>query len=186
MARRRGEAGLCRMIVTTTIALILALPTTASATTCEGLLSFDGAAVVLDGVAQTGPAAPDGTLASPATFEVLRYAKATGPGSVQVDTGTTVENGVVGVIPGSIAPRAGEIWRILVAPDTDLTGLIPTVCTQSERLQDGAATPPTRNAFDAAVPWWAWTAIALSLTMSGIGWHHRSRLRAPRDLATLT
>ena len=111
---RPGRVGL----VSTWFVILVALPTSVGAT-CASLLSFDNAAVVFDGAAQPGPAAPDGTLASPATFEVLRYVKGTGPERVAAYTGTTIEDELIVSIAGSVAPRAGETWRILVPEGTD-------------------------------------------------------------------
>lgn len=173
-------------LVSALVAVILALPTTALATLCSSQLSFDGAAVVLEGVAQPGPSTPDGTLTSPATFEVLRYVKGTGPSNVDVHTGTTVENGMTQVIVGSIAPRAGETWRILATADTDLNEPIPTVCTQSVRA-DGAALAghdvvdsSGDSRTEASVARWVWILIAVPLAISGIAWRRRLESGAPR------
>lgn len=167
-------------LVSAIFVVLVALPVSAGATTCAGLLSFGGAAVVLDGVAQPGPTAPDGTLASPATFEVLRYVKGAGPARVQVHTVATVEDGMVAVIPGSIAPRAGETWRILATDETDLSEPISTACTQSERLEDAPVFPREHQIADARVSWRSWTLLAVPLGMAGIAWRRWARPRAPR------
>ncbi len=156
------------------------LPATAGATTCAGLLSFDGAAVVLDGVAQPGPTAPDGTLAAPATFEVLRYVKGTGPERVQVHTETTIEGALIAISPGSIAPRAGETWRILATEEIDLTEPIPTVCTRAKRLEDAAVVSAGPPVVDAPVYRSGWALLAAPVGIACITWRRWSRRRAPQ------
>lgn len=170
-------------LVCTTVALVLALPTTALATTCSSILSPGGAAVVIEGVAQPGPSAPDGLLASPATFEVLRYVKGTGPSTVEVHTGITVyDDGLmVGMITGSIMPRAGETWRILATADTDLSEPFSSGCTMFARLDEATAatgglggassdgdTTAEAPAFD-----WAWTLLAVPAAIYGMAWRRR-------------
>lgn len=166
-------------LVSALFVVSVVLPTMADATTCAGLLSFDDAAVVLDGIAQPGPTAPDGTLASPATFEVLRYVKGTGPARVQAHTGTTVDGAMVAVIPGSIAPRAGETWRILATDEADLSEPIPTVCTQTEQLEDATVTGDHEVADDSG-SWSSWALLAFPLGVAGIAWRQwvRPRVRS--------
>lgn len=167
------------------VVVSVALPTMADATTCAGLLSFDEAAVVLDGIAQPGPTAPDGTLASPATFEVLRYVKGTGPARVQVHTGTTVDGAMVAIIPGSIAPRAGETWRILATDGADLSEPIPTVCTKAEQLEDAAVFPGDQEVADDSGSWSSWALLALPVggqaSRGADGHAHASGALTPGD-----
>lgn len=168
-------------LVSAIIAVALAWPTAALATLCSSQLSFDGAAVVLEGVAQPGPSTPDGTLTSPAIFEVLRYVKGAGPSRVEVHTGITTSDGLLQVIAGSIAPRAGETWRILTTADTDLNEPIPTVCTESVWLGGAAAAPAGDDVVEssgdtraeASVSRWAWALIAVPAAISGIAWRRR-------------
>lgn len=171
-------------LVCTMVALVLALPTAAFATSCSSMLSPEGAAVVIEGVAQPGPSAPDGLLASPATFEVLRYVKGTGPSSVEVHTGITVhDDGLVGMLVGSIMPRAGETWRILATSDTDLSEPFLSVCTMSVRLDEATAgtgglegvSSPADTTAEASAFDWAWTLLAVPVGISGMAWRRRRK-----------
>lgn len=171
---RPGRFGL----ISALFVVLVAVPTPAVATTCASLLSFDGAAVVFDGIAQPGPEAPDGTLGSTATFEVLQYAKGTGPDRIEVHTGTTTKGEFISVIPGSITPRAGETWRIFVPERTDLSEQVPTACTKSELLAAAPASPQG-TVTDALISRASWALLPIALGVTGVAWRRWSRMRAP-------
>lgn len=173
---RPGRLGL----VSALFVVLVGVPTSAVATTCTSLLSVDAAAVVFDGVARPGPVAPDGTLASPATFEVVRYVKGTGPERVAVYTGTTIKGELVAFIAGSVAPRAGETWRIVVPEGTDLTEQVQTACTKSERLDDAIASPPDPGTVGASTSRASWALLPIALGATGLAWRRWSQGRAPR------
>jgi hypothetical protein len=60
------------------------------------------------------PAASQGpSLVSPVRLLVLRYRDGGGPRVVEVTTGVTAEaGGRIGVVPGELDPRPGEVYRV--------------------------------------------------------------------------
>lgn len=80
---------------------------------------FDQATIVFEGVAQPGDSV-DGTLLSPATFEVERYLKGDGPPELQVTTAVSdAGGGLYAELSTGIHPSAGERWRIFATGPAD-------------------------------------------------------------------
>ena len=116
--------------------------------------------VIFEGVALDGET-ENGTLVSPARFQVARYLKGSGPEVAQVTTAYE-QSGPFGLFGSSrkstgITPRPGERWRIH-AQTTSGDVLDTSRCLGSERLsratRPAAATSPASEvAIDQGPPW---------------------------------
>lgn len=92
------------------------------------------AIVIFDGTAMNGPTV-NGELLSPATFQVERYIKGSGPRSIRVTTATARASAPASYVSSSVGirPAPGERWRIYgVGFRRDV--LLTSDCDGSEQL----------------------------------------------------
>jgi hypothetical protein len=102
----------------------------------------DRADVVFEGRALPGPET-DGSLLTPARFEVEEYLEGDGPDVVDVVTASRDEGGgIVSHVSVGVSPRAGETWRIYARRPTVDGPLETSECDGSVRLSDA----PTADA----------------------------------------
>ncbi|MEX1178293.1 MAG: hypothetical protein WEB09_07510 [Nitriliruptor sp.] len=105
---------------------------------------LESADVVFEGRALRGSQAGDGTLLSPARFEMTDLLKGEVPDVVEVTTGTSSQgDGLVMTMSEGIAPRAGEVWRIYAMHAGRDAPLDTSVCSGSVRLTSQEATAET-------------------------------------------
>lgn len=107
----------------------------------------DRAQVIVTAVALPGPSLPDGTLLSPASWQVERYEKGAGPDVIQTPTSSTLlPGGAVQIVGPDLMPAAGQRWRLLGALDgaylraSICLGAAPVVGERSPVLGAGRGT----------------------------------------------
>lgn len=113
---------------------------------------FADADIVFEGIAQPGES-HRGDLVSPATFEVERYLKGSGPPRLRVTTGISDGgNGMYSSVSTGITPSAGDRYRIFATGRTDEV-LTTNQCMGSRRIGTSTAGevsgPPSQPSTDA-------------------------------------
>lgn len=151
--------------------------------------------VIFAGLAPAGPVAPNGVLATPVEFGVLKYLKGSGPDKVRVAGGPRPEGvGLLSLQSAGVTVHPGEQWTIYAKGSPGgiletsscygthaasnpkpfaLPGTVPTQTaaptpspTPSEQVGPGFAASPHDR------PWALWSAggvLGVALVM-GIGW----------------
>jgi hypothetical protein len=94
--------------------------------------------VVFDGIAQPGPAAPNGVLATPAVFSVIKFVKGSGPAAIRVAGGPRTEGiGLLSLPSAGVNVHAGEEWVIYAKGASD--GIVETSSCYGSHLASAAA-----------------------------------------------
>ncbi len=114
--------------------IVLALAGSASeahALCAAGSDSLRSVDVAFEGVALPGPVSPDGTLLSPARFEVTEWLKGSGPAQVEVPTAVSgdPDGEIFSMVSVGINPTPGERWLVMLRDGS------PS-CTGSRLLDD--------------------------------------------------
>jgi hypothetical protein len=118
-----------RALVTLVFAVI-ALPAVhaGAAPACPAITeeqALAGADVVFDGVAQPGAAGPNGVLATPARFSVIKFLKGSGPTVISAAGGPRTEGiGLTSLPSAGVNVHAGEEWVIYAKGASD--GIVET------------------------------------------------------------
>jgi hypothetical protein len=170
------------------LALLVVGPFASAAPVCSPLTEEQAVAqadVVFAGLAAPGPVAPNGVLATPAQFSVLKYLKGSGPEVVRVAGGPRTEGvGLLSLQSAGINIHPGEQWTVYAKGSPD--GIVETsscygthpASNRDPFVRPGAApsAAPTPGPGFAVSPhyrsWPLWSAggiFGLAIVM-GIGW----------------
>ncbi len=146
---------------------------------------LESADVVFEGRSLRGSQAGDGTLLSPARFEVTDLLKGEAPDVVEVTTGTSSQgDGLVMAMSEGIAPRAGETWRIYAMHAGSDAPLDTSVCSGSVRLTSQEATAVETDVATRGSPDHEYRLIADQVAGFGGAWVEGGN-DGPRDGGTL-
>ena len=90
-----------------------ATPAAASCLASTEQKQYDDADLVVEGTFDEGPSDENGALLRPASFDVARYVKGSGPERLEVLAGGHPQDDGSVMYPSvDILPRAGEAWRL--------------------------------------------------------------------------